>query len=470
MSRSILIKVKAIYYLLCVFIPNFLLAQGTNDSTQKYLNVAVEIMETALAERRAYSMLAELTQEIGPRLSGSPRAAAAVEWARQTMIKYGLENVHLQDIMVPHWVRGPVEEAAIINSPTVGTVPLAVCALGGSVGTPELGVVSDVIEVKNFEEVKALGSKAKGKIIFYNRPMDPRKINTFSAYGGAVNQRSRGAIEAAKVGAVAVLVRSMTTHLDKIPHTGAMHYDDNVPKIPAAAISTMDAELLGDLIKQDGSVRVQLRLSCETLPDAPSANVIGEITGSEKPEEVIVLGGHLDSWDKGQGAHDDGAGCVQSIEALRLLKSLGLRPKRTIRAVLFMNEENGQRGARAYAEMVEKHGPKHIAAVESDRGGFTPRGFTVKAEEITFTKIARWAYLLEAIDADRIRSGYGGVDIDPLADKLGIPTMGLLVDSQRYFDYHHSDNDTFDTVNERELELGAAAMAILAYVLAMEGI
>ncbi|MFQ5824706.1 MAG: M20/M25/M40 family metallo-hydrolase, partial [bacterium] len=311
--------------------------------------------------------------------------------------------------------------------------------------------------------------KAQGKIIFYNRPMDSRKINTFAAYGAAVNQRARGAIEAAKVGAVAVLVRSMTTRLDKVPHTGAMHYDENVLKIPAAAISTMEANFLSKLIKQDEIVQVRLRLTCETLPDVPSANVIGEITGTEIPDEVIVLGGHLDSWDKGQGAHDDGAGCVQSIEALRLLNSMGLRPKRTIRSVLFMNEENGLRGGRKYAEMVKKENPKHIAAIESDRGGFMPRGFSVKTNEKTFNKIAHWGYLFESMDAGNIKPGYGGVDISPL-DKLGVPTIGLVVESQRYFDYHHSDNDTFDKVNERELELGAAAMAILAYVLAMEGL
>lgn len=471
MLRNILLKLIAFHYVLCAFVPNFVFAQNsTNDSTRPYLNVAKEIIETALAEGKAYSMLAELTQDIGPRLSGSPNGAAAVEWGRQTMLKCGLENVHLEQVMVPHWVRGPVEEAAVTNSPTVGTVPLAICALGGSVATPDLGLAAEVIEVQNFEEVRALGSQAEGKIIFYNRPMDSRNLNTFSAYGAAVDQRSRGAIKAAEVGAVAVLVRSMTTRLDKVPHTGAMRYDENVPKIPAAAISTVDADLLSGLIKRDGRVRVRLRLSCETLPDVPSANVIGEITGSESLDEVVVLGGHLDSWDKGQGAHDDGAGCVQSIEALRLLKSIGLTPKRTIRAVLFMNEENGQQGAKTYAENVEKRGPKHLAAIESDRGGFTPRGFTVKADENAFTKIARWAYVFETMAAAVIRPGYGGVDIDPLTGKFGIPAIGLVVDSHRYFDYHHSDNDTFDKVNERELELGAAAMAILAYVLATEGI
>jgi len=434
-----------------------------------YTDIAERIMDESLANGQAYEMLKELCLNIGPRLSGSPEAAAAVEWGRQMMLTHGFSNVHLQEVMVPHWVRGEIEEAFVINSTSAGTVELQVCALGGSVATPELGVTAEVIEVMNFDKVQALGEKATGKIIFYNRPMDPRQMNTFAAYGGAVNQRSRGAIEAAQVGAVAVLVRSMTTRLDDVPHTGVMHYDEKVTKIPAAAISTMDANFLSKLLKKDNKVKVNLRLSCETLPDVLSANVIGEIKGSQFPDEVVLLGGHFDSWDKGHGAHDDGAGSVQSIEALRLISSLGLKPKRTLRAVLFMNEENGTRGAKAYAESVEKNGPKHIAAIESDRGGFAPRGFTIKAEGEGLQSIMRWAYLFKKMNADNLSPGYGGVDIDPLNKKFGIPTIGLLVESHRYFDYHHSDNDTFDKVNERELELGAAAMAILAYVIANEG-
>jgi len=277
------------------------------------------------------------------------------------------------------------------------------------------------------------------------------------------------AIEAAKVGAIGVLVRSMTTRLDDVPHTGAMRYQEGVPKIPAAALSTLDAEFLSRLLKQDGTVRVRLRLSCENRPEVPSANVLAELTGSEKPDEVIVIGGHLDSWDKGQGAHDDGAGVAQSIEALRLLKELGLRPKRTIRVVLFMNEEYGLSGAREYARVVAEQGPRHIAAIETDAGGFMPRGFGVNGDSAAVRRVQRWAYLFQSIGADRIRPGGGGADVSPLR-KLGAATVGLQVDCQRYFDYHHSDSDTFDKVNERELELGAAMLAILAYVLAEEGI
>ena len=436
---------------------------------ESYLSIAKAITDTALADGKAYSMLRELCYDIGHRLCGSPQAAAAVEWSRQTMIKVGLENVHLQPVMVPHWERGKVEEATIINSSIAGTVPMSISALGGSIATPELGIVAEVIEVQGLKEAASLGKKAQGKIIFYNRPMNPKTMNTFAGYGGAVDQRVHGAIEAAKVGAVAVLVRSVTTRLDRVPHTGVMQYDDNVPRIPAAAISTVDADLLSKLLKQEKNVRVRLRLDCKNYPFVESANVIGEITGTEIPEEVVLIGGHLDSWDVGHGAHDDGAGCVQAIEALRLIKILGLKPKRTIRAVMFMCEEFGIYGGPAYADSVKKSGPKHIAAIESDRGAFTPRGFGVSADAHIVEKIKQWEYLFKEMDAARIFQGGGGPDIAPL-NELGTVTIGLMVDSHRYFDYHHSANDVFDAVNDRELTLGAAAMAILAYVLAMEGI
>jgi len=438
------------------------------NDTESYADIAKEITRTALAEGQAYRLLAELTS-YGPRLSGSPQAAAAVEWSRQTMTKLGFDNVRLQEVMVPHWVRGPIEEAAIINSSTMGTTPLTVCALGGSIATPEMGVVAEVVEVKSFEELKALGKKAEGKIIFFNRPMDASKINAFEAYGGAVNQRGSGAIEAAKVGGVAALVRSMTTRLDDVPHTGSMGHQDGVPKIPAAAISTMDANLLSRIITQEKTVRVRLKLACQTLPDAPSANILGEITGADRPEEIIVVGGHLDSWDKGTGAHDDAAGCVQSLEVLRLLKALNLKPKRTIRAVMFINEENGLRGGIEYARRASESNAKHIAAIEADRGGFAPRGFSVEADSTRFARLANWAYLFKEIGADNIFRGGSGADISVLV-RQGVPGIGLVPESHRYFDFHHSDNDVIAGVNERELNLGAAAMAILCYVIAQEGL
>ena len=452
--------------LIAILFSTTLLAQTNHN--QPYAEIARQITRAALAEGQAYRLLAELTS-YGPRLSGSPQAAAAVEWSRQTMMKLGFDNVRLQEVMVPHWVRGPLEEAAIINSTTMGTVPLTVCALGGSIATPEAGIVAEVVEVKSFDELKALGSKAAGKIIFFNRPMAASKINTFEAYGGAVNQRGSGAIEAAKAGGVAALVRSMTTRLDDQPHTGGMGYQDGVPKIPAAAISTVGANLLNQLLAQETTVRVRLKLTCQTLPDAPSANVLGEITGTEKPEEIIVVGGHLDSWDKGTGAHDDGAGCVQSIEVLRLLKALNLKPKRTIRAVMFINEENGLRGGIEYARRAELAEAKHIVAIEADRGGFAPRGFSVEADSARFARLASWAYLFKEMGADIIFRGGSGADISVLV-RQGVPGIGLVPESQRYFDFHHSDNDVIAGVNERELNLGAAAMAILCYVIAQEGL
>ena len=466
-----LILVVSFFILISSFVHSSSPAQisKNNNSSNIYLQTSTSITSTALLNGKAYAMLKDLCLNIGHRLSGSPRAAAAVAWARQTMMKYGLENVHLQPVMVPHWVRGNIEQAVIVNSSLMGTIPLSVSALGGSIATPESGIVAEVIEVHGFDEVKKLGKKAKGKIIFYNRAMDPTKINTFAAYGGAVDQRTRGAIEAAKVGALAVLVRSVTTRLDTVPHTGMMAYDSKVPKIPAAAISTIDANRLSHLIKYEGNVKVRLLLTCSTYPDIESFNVIGQITGSEKPDEIILLGGHLDSWDVGQGAHDDGAGCVQAIEALRLIRELKLQPKRTIRAVLFMCEEFGIRGGPAYADSAKNSGLKHIAAIESDRGGFMPRGFSVNATTDIFQKIKKWEYLFEGTQAAHIFKGGGGPDISPL-NQLGAVTMGLVVDNQRYFDYHHSGSDTFDKVNERELELGAAAMAMLSYILAMEGI
>ncbi len=450
---------------MAAILPATLPAQNATNG-KSYQQIAEQIRTAALREGQAYDMLAELTA-LGPRLSGSPQAAAAVELTRQMMERLQFANVRLQPVAVPHWVRGALEEAAIINSPTQGDVPLSICALGGSIPTPEMGLTAEVLEVKSFEELKALGKKAAGKIIFFNRPFDPTQFDTFAGYGGAVNQRGSGAIEAAKAGGVAALVRSMTPSVDDFPHTGGMRYDDSVPKVPAAAISTLDAELLSKILAHDNTVNVRLKLTCQTLPDAPSANVLGEIVGAEKPEEIIVIGGHLDSWDKGTGAHDDGAGCVQSIEAVRLLKALGLKPKRTIRAVMFMNEENGLRGGLEYARAAKEKNVKHVAAMESDRGGFAPRGFSVEGDSLAAQKILSWRAFFESVGAERITRGGSGADISVLV-RDGVLGLGLVPESHRYFDYHHSDNDTLDKVNARELELGAAAMAIMAYLISEE--
>jgi Zn-dependent M28 family amino/carboxypeptidase len=434
-------------------------------------DLVARLTRAGLGSGKAHAMLTELCTGVGHRLSGSKGAELGVAWAKKTMEACGLENVRLEPVMVPRWVRGPVE-TAIVTGERLGPVghPLRICALGGSVGTPPAGVAAGVIEVRSFDELKAAGDRARGKIVFFNRPFDDTQFETFHAYSGAVDQRGSGAVEAARAGGVAAIVRSMTSRRDDVPHTGSMHYAGGVPQVPAAAVSLIGAEWLSAALKNDPDLKLKLTLSCKTMPDVESANVVGEIVGSEKPSEVVVIGGHLDSWDKGQGAHDDGAGCVHAIEALRLLKELGLKPRRTIRAVMFMNEENGARGGEAYAK-AERPGETHIAAIESDEGGFSPRGFGIGGGggDAVYDAVARWAPLFTPIEADRFHKGGGGVDIGPLGGK-GVPTLGLRVNIQRYFDFHHSDKDVIDAVNPRELELGAITMAAMAYLIADEGL
>ncbi|MEZ0610254.1 M28 family peptidase [Fibrella sp. WM1] len=426
------------------------------------------IYNEALANDKAHDWLRHLTQQIGPRLSGSEGAKKAVAWTKQLMEQQGFDRVFLQNIMVPHWVRGAKEEAYILVDRQKTVVPIA--ALGGSVATPAKGIQAQVVEVKSLAELDKLGEAGiKGKIVFFNRPMDPTKINTFEAYGGAVDQRGSGATFAAKFGAVGAIVRSMTNALDDFPHTGSLRYGPGVPLIPAAAISTNGAEKLSALLKANPTLTFYFKQNCESLPDAPSHNVVGEIMGSEKPDEIIVVGGHLDSWDLGQGAHDDGTGCMQSIEVLRILKALGYKPKRTIRAVMYMNEENGLRGGVGYADYAKKNNEKHIAAIESDEGGFTPRGFGIVGTDAQKAGVLRWRNLFTPYGLHDIGVGGGGADIGPLAQS-GTVLFGFKPDTQRYFDYHHTAADRFEAVNKRELSLGAASMAALTYLIDQYGL
>jgi hypothetical protein len=428
-----------------------------------------KIYDEALLRGRSYEMLRELTMQAGPRLSGSPAAAAAVAWSQHAMQALGFDTVWLQPVMVPHWVRGGQEVGRVVQS-KAGPVSFAVCALGGSVGTGPNGITAGVVEVKSFDELRQLGEKAiRGKIVFFNRPMDASRINTFAAYGSAVDQRANGAGEAAKFGAVAVVVRSMGSNLEDYPHTGYMRYQPNVPQIPAVAIATRHAEHLSRLLKTDSQLQFYIETHCQTLPDAPSFNVIGEVRGSSRPTEYILVGGHLDAWDLGEGAHDDGAGCVHSIEALRILKATGYKPLRTLRAVMFMNEENGLRGGLEYARQTQLKNEKHLAAIESDRGGFTPRGFTVPTDAAAKERVRSWKPLLEPYGLTDFSQEGGGADIGPLAGQ-GVHLLGFLPDSQRYFDYHHTREDTFDKVNKRELELGSAGMAALVYLIDRYGL
>ena len=424
-----------------------------------------KIYKTSLTNGKSYEWLDYLSNQIGGRLSGSLNAEKAVQWGKEELDKLGLDKVWLQPVMVPKWVRGNPEYAYIETTPG-NTTPVNICALGGSMATPFGGLKANLVEVNGIDELKDLGeNQVKGKIVFYNRPMDEELINTFQSYGGCVDQRYSGALEAAKLGALGVIVRSMNLRLDDFPHTGSMTYDD-LPldkRIPAAAISTNHAELLSNMLRLDKSIQFYFSQSCRQLKDVQSYNVIGEITGSEFPNEYIVVGGHLDSWDLGDGAHDDGAGIVQSMDVLRLLKESGVTPKRSIRVVLFMNEENGLRGARKYAEEAKRKVENHVFALESDSGGFTPRGFSFDCSDANFSQVLGWKPLFKPYLIHYFEKGGSGADVGPLKKDNNV-VAGLRPDSQRYFDYHHAANDTFDAVNKRELELGAATMTSLVYL------
>ena len=428
------------------------------------------IFDEALLRGQSYENLRYLTGTIGARLSGSPQAQQAVDWGKATMEKAGFDRVYLQEVMVPQWVRGNKERGEIVGNKGK-EIKVPVCALGGSVGTGGK-LKAGVVEVQSFDELKKLPEAAvKGKFVFFNRPFDDALIEPGQAYGRAGDQRRSGAIEAARRGAVGALVRSLTSARDDNPHTGTMQYDAAVTKVPGAALSTNAADQLSLLLKANSELQFELEMECETLPDVKSYNVVGEIKGSKYPNEIITVGGHLDSWDLGQGAHDDGTGCVQSMEALRLLRAAGFKPERTVRAVLFMNEENGNRDGLEYARLAQQNKENHLAAIESDGGGFTPRGFNVDGSPAVVAKMARFGPLLKPYHAADITSGHGGTDIEPLKEAVHPKALiGYDGDSQRYFDLHHTAADTFDKVNRRELELGGASMAALIYLLSKYGL
>jgi hypothetical protein len=423
----------------------------------------------ALTESRCYSWLEYLSNDIGSRLSGSANAVAGVQYTKSQLEGLGLDKVYLQEVMVPHWVRGEKETAYILDNKTKTVVPI--CALGGSVATAKTGLTAEVIEVKGIAELNELGDKVKGKIVFFNRPMNPENIETFVSYGACVDQRFAGAKEAAKFGALGTIVRSMNLRLDDFPHTGAQSYGD-LPKekyIPTAAISTNGAELLSESLKKNPALKFYFKLSCQTMPDVLSHNVIGELTGTERPDNIMVVGGHLDSWDLADGSQDDGAGVVQSMEVIRILKNINYKPKNTIRVVLFMNEENGGKGGAKYEEEAKQKNENHVFALESDSGGFTPRGFSIEADELNLKKIQGFKDFFEPYLVHSFTIGHAGSDIGHLTSKK-IVKAGLKPDSQRYFDYHHAANDKFDAINKRELELGAATMTTLIYLMDQKGI
>ncbi len=432
-----------------------------------------QLFEQSLADGKAYPWLRDLCYGAGHRLSGSPGAEKAVRWAKAVLDTCGLDSVWLQPVMVPHWERGAAEVVEVLGTSKRKGFRLNALALGGSVGTSGKALTAEVVEVGSWEALDSLGQEGvAGKIVFYNRPMECRHINTFQAYGGAVDQRVQGPSRAAKYGAVGVLVRSMGLQLDDYPHTGTLRYDSAHALIPAAAISTNAAEQLSALLQQEKGVRVSMTLHCRTLPDVLSYNVIGEIRGKEHPDKILLVGGHLDSWDVGHGAHSVGAGCVQSMEVLYRLRRMGYQPRHTIRCVLFMNEENGLRGGLTYAAAAEEREEQHLFALESDAGGFTPRGFSFDADpemmDYYYEQLVHFEDLFRPYGL-LFSKGGSGADISPLRPQKGL-LAGLRPDSQRYFDFHHTAADVFEAVHPRELALGAASMAALIYVIDKYGL
>ena len=437
-----------------------LAASGLVAAESASSDVTARLVDAGLRSNGSYATLAGLTDRIGPRLSGSENLQKAVAWATQEMRRVGLDRVWTEPVTVPHWVRG--EESGKILAPAEH--PLVLLALGMSDGTPPEGITADVVEATTLDEARSLGDRVKGKIVLYNRKIYPNGDGE-RGYGYVAGIRGAGASTAARLGAVGMLIRSLATADLRLPHTGAMKYEDDAPSIPAAAISPEDADLIHRLLAAGDTVKVWFRLGCKTLPDAPSANVIGEIRGAEKPDEFVVISGHLDSWDVGTGAQDDGAGCAITLEAMRLIHDLGVRPKRTIRAVLFTNEENGLRGGKNYAEVHAAELSKHVAAIESDSGGARPLGFGVAAGPGAVAIVGSLAAPLAGIAAEQAIDGGGGADISPMQD-AGVPQIGLRQDTTHYFDIHHTMADTLDKIDPHDLAMNATAMAVMAWQLA----
>lgn len=424
--------------------------------------------DDALTSDQLGNNLRYLTSKIGSRISGSDNANKAVTWGKAMMDNIAPDRVYLQEVMVPHWERGAKEQSSFIST-SGETVPMAVCALGGSIATKGT-LKAGVVEVKTWKELSALkDEEVKGRFVFFNRPMDPKEIETFKAYLGASDQRYKGAIEAAKRGAVGALVRSLTLAKDNVPHTGAMSYEANVPKIPAAALSTASADKLSSELRKNANLIYSLQMNCLQLPDVKSYNVIGEIKGSTFPDEYVTVGAHLDSWDLSEGASDDGAGVVQTLEVLRLIKNSGSRPQRSVRAILYMNEESGAHGGIAYSKAANYAKENHVAVIESDAGGFTPRGFRIDGSPEVTAKFKNWSSLFIPYKISDIQSGQRGVDLVPMKGQAKA-LISLDCDDQRLFDIHHSSLDTFDKLNIREVQLGAAAMTALVSLITKYGL
>lgn len=430
------------------------LAQSKTPIADSYRATADKIIAAAFSDSSAWNRLALMTDKFGHRISGSAALERTIDWALEEMKKDGLQNVRGEPVMVPRWVRG--EESATLISPRA--MPLHMIGLGGSIGTPGKGITASVMVVKDFDELTRRAAEAKGKIVLFDVP--------FTGYGQTVRYRGGAANAAAKVGAVAALIRSVASFSMHTPHTGAMGYDTTMKvKVPAAALSVEDAMMVHRMIKRGEKVVINLRMSAQTLPDAPSRNVVAEIVGSEKPDEIVVLGGHIDSWDVGQGAMDDGGGCVAAWEAVKLMKRLGLRPKRTVRVVLWTNEENGSRGATGYRDAHRAEIDRHVLAMESDNGVFKVTGAGITAGEGGLAMATDIAALFSSFGATTVTPGGGGADTGPLT-ALGVPAMSPSVDGTKYFWYHHSDADTIDKLDPREMAENVALLSVLAFVVA----
>jgi carboxypeptidase Q len=416
-------------------------------------DVPGKLMEAETNSDFAYQRLAQLCDTFGPRFSGTTNLESAIDWILAQMRSDGLENVRGEEVMVPHWVRGA--ESAELLEPRARRLPML--GLGGSIATPPEGITAEVLVVKSFADLTARSNEAAGKIVLFNVP--------YTTYGETVVIRSRGAVEAAKVGAVASLIRSVTPFSMQTPHTGAMSYSNAVRKIPHAAITVEDAEMMQRMQDRGQKILVRLKMSATQLPDAPSRNVVAEVTGREKPDEIVVVSGHIDSWDVGQGAMDDGGGAMSAWEAARIMHTLGLHPRRTVRVVLWVNEENGTAGARGYARLHEAELAKHVVAIESDRGTFKPEGFSFMGGGQARKMVEILAEPLTGLGASRITNSGSDTDVGVLA-KANVPTLALLDDETKYFWYHHTDADTMDKLNPRELSACAAAMCVMAWQVA----
>jgi carboxypeptidase Q len=458
--------------LLIVF--TLLLCGSYNLFSQQEDSVFIsKISDEILVSGKIYDNLRVLCKTVGGRLSGSPQMYKAEAWGEAALKAAGADKVYLQQCMVPHWVRGGKDEAWYTYKDVSGKiikVMLDVLALGNSEGTPKNGVKAQIICLHNFDDLEKQKDNVKGKIVYFDYPFNEKYLQTFRAYGEAGIYRHQGPSRAAKYGAVAVVIRSMSGSTDNNPHTGVMQYDTNYAKIPCAAMGLRDADKLSSLVKEGKSIELYYKSNAHMHADTIAHNVVGELTGTESSKDIITIGGHLDSWDPAEGATDDGAGCVHSIEVLRALKTLGYKPKHTIRIVLFANEENGGRGGEAYAAAGKMNNENFLFALESDAGGFTPRAFSIGTTAEQLQKMQGWVPLFVPYGVYLFMKGGGGSDIEPLQMQFKTPVAELLPDGSRYFDVHHARNDVLDNVNKRELELGAINMTALIYLVDKYGL